>query len=295
MKHKKISIGLLIAFTVFSVGAYAQTARVVWVQNRLAPESIAPGESKSFVLTLQNNGPEKFETEHVSIVVDGDVSSVLTIKPTSFPKNIKKGDSVSVRVDVSIPTDMPLQVLSGSISLIRTDDDVNESKKVFLTQSLPVEITASSILLPPDPKEEGKQTVLGIDIGGPEGIPNGVRDDIDRYIVFTYPHSEKTRMALTQYAAETQKVFADVNDKQKTIENSRKQLKALDCLEFVLDYNFDVFDTASSLIEVKFINTPARSRVDIRANGHFGGQGIHSYSKEEDKAACHINPDILQN
>jgi len=47
--------------------------------------------------------------------------------------------------------------------------------------------------LPPDPGAAGKLTLSGIDSDN-----DGVRDDVQRWIVMTYPNSQKTRAALTQ-------------------------------------------------------------------------------------------------
>ena len=72
------------------------------------------------------------------------------------------------------------------------DDDCNAST--------PDDDTA--VNLPPDPGEEGKKTLLGIDTDG-----DGVRDDIQRYIYFTYPDDKKLRLGLTFYAKEFQGVL----------------------------------------------------------------------------------------
>ncbi len=62
--------------------------------------------------------------------------------------------------------------------------------------------------LPPDPGKAGKQTLLGIDTDG-----DGLRDDIQRYIYFTYTDDDKLRLGLRQYATEFQGVLADADDR----------------------------------------------------------------------------------
>lgn len=54
-------------------------------------------------------------------------------------------------------------------------------------------IAADNITLPPDPGEAGKATLAGIDSDN-----DGVRDDVQRWIVINYPNSQKTRAALVQ-------------------------------------------------------------------------------------------------
>ena len=60
-----------------------------------------------------------------------------------------------------------------------------------LTIIIPVE----SSELPPDPGEEGKADVAGIDSDN-----DGVRDDVERYIAYKYPDNPLTRKALYQYS-----------------------------------------------------------------------------------------------
>jgi hypothetical protein len=201
---------------------------------------------------------------------------------------------------------MPLSVLRGSLLLVREEDDDSKekdgdknrkqqdkekkSKKIFLTEALPIELTLSSIPIPPDPGEAGKQTVLGIDSN-----ENGVRDDVERYIVFAHPQSEKTRMALTQYATEEQKMLADANDKEKTIANSELSLRAYRCFKFIYKQDIDAAIDMRKLLDAEMLNTKERSKVYLHADGQLGGQGGSGFSDEENKAACYVNPDTLAN
>lgn len=304
MKNKiKIAVGFLVLVLV-SGAVYAKTSHVTWNMRYLAPTSIAPNEKRSFTVAVKNEGPEAFETEHVRAVLSGDVALITKVRPMQFPEKLRKGDTVAVTLDVAVPSTMPLSVLKGSLLLVREENDDSKEKerdkdrkqkgeekkfkKIFLTDALPIELTLSSIPLPPDPGEAGKQTVLGIDSN-----ENGVRDDVERYIVFANPQSEKTRMALTQYAKEEQKMLADANDKEKTIANAH-DATAQECMYYI----FGGVDNASIVrkaILAEILNTKERSKVYIHADGHLGGQGGMISSDEEDKASCDINPDTLAN
>ena len=299
MKNKKISITLMLVLIALVGTAYAKTVRIAWDPIRLAPESIAPGETRSFSVNLKNTGLETFETEHIGIVLSGDVASMMTARKPVFPKKIKRGESVSVVFDVTVPSTAPMSVLRGTVVLAKQDDDRggehkgrgrDKNAKEVVSDALPVELTVSSIALPPDPGEAGKKDVLGIDSDA-----NGVRDDIDRYIVFTYPDSEKTRMALSQYAQEEQIFLRDSNDKQKSIENSRLIERSMNCLSYIFRQDINQWFDMTSLLDAELLNTPERSRMEIRANSHLGGQGGGGSSDEENKAACTIDPDTLPN
>jgi hypothetical protein len=62
-----------------------------------------------------------------------------------------------------------------------------------------INVTVDPFKLPPDPGEAGNQTLEGIDSDG-----DGVRDDVQRYIAWTYPNIEQEN-ALSQYARALQK------------------------------------------------------------------------------------------
>lgn len=300
MKNTKTKLALALMLFALCTTAYAKTSHIVWDPGELNPPSVAPGESATYTVSLRNAGPDTFETKHVKVAVSGDVASVLSVRKTEFPKKMKRGESIRLTFDATIPSETPMEVLQGSVVLMRSDDDRDgkgddhrekEGKKVFWSETLPVELTVSSIPLPPDPGDAGKQDVAGIDTD-----ENGVRDDIDRYIGFTYPGSEKIRMALTQYAREQQKVLLDAQDRAKTIEHARAQIVAYRCLKAIYGADNDSAINARKLLDIESMNTSDRSRAKTRAEYQFAGQGIDASSNdEEDKASCAINPDTLPN
>ena len=83
--------------------------------------------------------------------------------------------------------------------------------------------------LPPDPGEAGKKTLLGIDTDG-----DGVRDDIQRYIYFTYPDDKKLRLGLTYYAKEFQGMLKDANDREAAYDHANKMVRHGECLFYLM-------------------------------------------------------------
>jgi hypothetical protein len=81
------------------------------------------------------------------------------------------------------------------------------------------------VILPPDPGADGKLTLAGIDSDG-----DGVRDDVQRYIILTYPQSEKLRMGLNQEARAIQKLVLDSANKNQALSDSNTELDAGICL-----------------------------------------------------------------
>ena len=78
--------------------------------------------------------------------------------------------------------------------------------------------------LPPDPGEEGKKTLFGIDAD-----KDGLRDDVQRWIYFHYPEDPLIRNALIQYAKDQMDRFKYVNDKKKSIEYSHLLRGSIEC------------------------------------------------------------------
>jgi hypothetical protein len=167
-------------------------------------------------------------------------------------------------------------------------------KEVWRAEELPVELTFSAFVLPPDPGEVGKETLAGIDTDG-----NMVRDDIDRYIVFTYPDSAKVREALKQEARSMTPFLLDADDKQKSREHSLTSDQAWYCLSHVFNDDLDRADVAESVMRVQLLNTRERSRAYNKADAQLGGMssdnGPSSQRLARNRAACAFNPDVLPN
>ncbi|MEK6628160.1 MAG: hypothetical protein AABY53_06000 [Bdellovibrionota bacterium] len=141
-------------------------------------------------------------------------------------------------------------------------------------------------VLPPDPGEAGMATLEGIDSDN-----DGVRDDVQRWIVLNHGGSAKAVAALMQAAKISQTSLLDVNDRAKSIETSYVLFRAIDCLQYILgiDEGFKLYKQMDSQI----LNTDARIRSEIKANANFNGQTV--MARDELKTDCDFDPDILPN
>lgn len=148
--------------------------------------------------------------------------------------------------------------------------------------------------LPPDPGEEGKKTLAGID-----SDRDGVRDDVQIWIYNQYPNSEKRRAALRQVAVDSQEAILTFTDKEKSIEVSRKKLRSYDCFLYVFQAQ-----TQEELVEVgnrlqrlkaKILNTRERSDAYVRADQNFSGQVFRLLPNGDLKNACRFDLERLQN
>ena len=112
------------------------------------------------------------------------------------------------------------------------------------TRGLPVPATDVPVVLPPDPGEAGKATLAGID-----SDKDGVRDDLQREIVYMYPQNDEVRRVLRAMVKKGQDMI--------TTEGDHEHFKALmvgysafwDCYDFLVfgknlanDTNFHILD-----------------------------------------------------
>ncbi|NUO07215.1 MAG: putative metal-binding motif-containing protein [Candidatus Brocadia sp.] len=137
--------------------------------------------------------------------------------------------------------------------------------------------------LPPDPGEEGKKTLLGIDTDG-----DGVRDDIQRYIYLTYPDDKKLRLGLTYYAKEFQGVLKDADDREVCYDHANKMVRHGDCLWYLKGE--EAIDICRAL-RAQILNTRERSMAYITYSDNLGGRVISGAPQKEWKDSCSFDVD----
>lgn len=141
----------------------------------------------------------------------------------------------------------------------------------------------TGVNLPPDPGAEGKKTLLGIDTDG-----DGVRDDIQRYIYFTYPDDKKLRSGLTYYAIEFQGVLKDANDREAAYIHANKMARHGECLFYLKgEESIDI----RRALRAKILNTRERSMAYIKYSDNLGGRIISGAPQKEWKDSCSFDVD----
>ena len=139
------------------------------------------------------------------------------------------------------------------------------------------------VVLPPDPGEEGKLTLLGVD-----SDEDGVRDDIQRYIYFTYPDDEKLQLGLTYYAKEFQGVLADANDREAAYNHAVKMARHGECLFHIKGRGSINICRA---LRAEILNTRERSIAYITYSDNLGGRVIRGAPRDEWKDSCSFDVD----
>ena len=185
-------------------------------------------------------------------------------------------------ITISAPADATPQVVEGTIQI----RNVGRPPRNF-ARPLPVKVTISEgdDGLPPDPGDEGKKTLEGIDSDG-----DGVRDDIQRYIALTYPDSERTRAVLTQYAKVHQAGLLVADNKSASRANAHEIGRAIECLYFIRPD-----DARAVLVEMiaQVLNTDERSKAEFRYDAQLSGEVFTSSG--DNRTGCDFNPDTMRN
>lgn len=104
-----------------------------------------------------------------------------------------------------------LTVVFGIIQYYGGQKNDQESKRleslILSNRGLPPPATDVPVILPPDPGEAGKKTLAGIDSNN-----DGVRDDLEREIVYMYPQNEEARRVLRAMVKKIQDVITTKGD-----------------------------------------------------------------------------------
>jgi len=137
--------------------------------------------------------------------------------------------------------------------------------------ALRLAISTRTFILPPDPGEAGKQTLEGID-----SDKDGLRDDLQREIMFLVPESEKSRMALQQYERAAQLLTSQTNlDRKQSGDLMDKSMDGLQCLAALQELNDQIIYTHYAFtkrLEGLVVNTFARKELKENNNKTAGIQ-----------------------
>ncbi|MDR4498499.1 MAG: hypothetical protein MRK02_11360 [Candidatus Scalindua sp.] len=216
-------------------------------------------------IRVTNGGLEEKNSKKVSsaeISLNGEV----IFAESKFKKN---GETIEAR-----------KTLSGGINTL----DVTLKGKPGGVLAVQV-LMQDGVVLPPDPGEEGTLTLLGTDSDG-----DGVRDDIQRYIYFTYPDDEKLRLALTHYAIEFQGVLADAHDREASYNHATNMSRHNECLFYLKDE--ESFDISDALL-AEILNTRERSIAYITYSDNLGGKTFKGAPMKEWKDSCSFDVDAI--
>jgi len=147
--------------------------------------------------------------------------------------------------------------------------------------------TVDPVQLPPDPGDAGTATLQGIDADG-----DGVRDDIQRYIAYTFFGSPKTQATLLQDAVALQLIIIAGDNVDSASDAWKKAVASLQCLTYT--FGAVAARRLDASLERRFLNTDPRMRAYYRSARHPSAPDVQSELSEPSrnpKMYCVVDPD----
>jgi hypothetical protein len=142
--------------------------------------------------------------------------------------------------------------------------------------------------LPPHPGRSGTDTLAGVDADG-----DGVRDDVQRFIVENYGYSERGVRALNNLARSYQmQILTGDSASQEQVRTLTDQItKTATCLIRSVDEKL-TYENVTDSVKNRMLNTPERRARAYKFQGLFVGGPLDERPVEE---ACGYDPATLPN
>ncbi len=273
------AVVLLAALSSALAGPLRAEPSIEWTPGSVV-EELLPGNSRLVSLSFTPNQ----DLPQGTLRPVPALAPFLQISRGSF-QNLVQGQATTIEILLSVPPDAEPATFKGTLQL---RDGVGPGAKNL---AKPLQITLIILEpgpgggLPPDPGEEGRATLEGIDSDG-----DGIRDDIQRFIALTHPDSEKLRAGLTQFTRVVQEALLVRDDKPLSLNASSRSDRAIECLYFLLSSG--AADVINEL-HAEILNTVERSRAYLTYDAQLFG-GIFP-SASQFKLSCAFDPDALPN
>ena len=269
----------LVTFLLLLVASHSIAKPMIdWTPSRLEVQQMQGTQSIN-VVTLQ--AADDIQSAVVRVVPE--LQNWVSVSPASIGP-LQSGDQVSLNVAINLPIDAQLGTFAGVLQLRQSIPGTPEKT---LAKPLPIAIRITALVddgLPPDPGESGKQTLLGID-----SDDDGVRDDIQRYIHFTYS-DDKVRAALTEVAKQYQSLLSSAADPDAAFNNATKMARHGECLDYIKGE--EAADVLAAL-RAEVLNTRDRSIAYILYNDTLGGEIILGKPLADWKDSCAFDVDAI--
>lgn len=267
------------ALALVASGCFVQ----VWWSFESVVETIVLGEPISLELEVTSAQNLK----DVEVYVTPTIAPFVLAEPSKIDL-LMAGQPARITLHLSASEISEVGAYEGAVRLRQHWPATKTGEKSIVTslqKALPVNVTVSTVPLPPDPGSEGNATIAGIDSDG-----DGVRDDIQRSIALSHPESARKRAALSHLAVGSQEVLLNAQDPASAIRSIRDQLNDAACLYQLL--GLDEGGELALELEAQLLNTSERFSAADLANRHFSGMSFPSYSPSEALANCDFDPSM---
>ncbi|MFH1155662.1 MAG: NEW3 domain-containing protein [Pseudomonadota bacterium] len=278
IRQKLFLAGLVLLTT----GVCAEAGPVIaWNPDRIAIEQKQGTQS-----TLQVAFTSTRHLDGVAVRISPELLPWLSVAPGAID-TIEAGETLQLTLLVQVPSDAAASNHDGTVQL---REQVGGKLRGTLARPLSVILriieAAGDNGLPPDPGEEGKNTLLGID-----SDTDGVRDDIQRYIYFSYTDEEAVRLALTQVAMEYQGLLAKADDAEAAMEHANRMSRHGECLHYLKGRESGDIIAA---LKAEILNTKERSLAYIQYNKKLGGYVFRGKPLKEWRNSCCFDIDAVE-
>ncbi len=280
MQTKRMLL-LITTIIMLSIGHTAVARPVVsWDPNKIKIEQMQ-GTQSIHSLTVKS-------TKDLQDIIAGVVPELqpwVSISPASIGI-IQKEKKLELTLTINVPSNAIVGEYDGVIQLRQAT--VGRNQRV-IAKPLPLVLVITeqqyNVVLPPDPGEAGRQTLLGIDSDS-----DGVRDDIQRYIYFAYPDDEKVRVAMTQLAIEYQGLLSQASDPDAAFNHATRMARHGECLDYIQG---EIASDTLAALKAEFLNTRERSLAYINYSNTLGGEIILGAPFQNWKNSCNFDVDAI--
>ncbi len=250
----------------------------------------------SYRFEVSKNSIENIALSQTAIKLNEDESTKLTLQAT-----YKNGTREDITEDInwiigdttllSIDTDGNLKALKEGETLLQAEYHGKVSQEIKVTITKKVEVINGYTLPPePDPKINNS-TLLGVDVNG-----NGIRDDVERFIVTKYKDHHKI---VTEIGFQGARAYQQILDNPlNTEENHKALMDALDCNHY-FNFTAKYAKKGDSVLIDHYIddayrdmqlNTKSRVKAYLLYDKQLSG-GVYDltkYSKERSKCSSEV-------
>lgn len=253
---------LIVAFLIFtSLSSFGAKTR----KDKKPKPFFNPSDFKVIPLNSPvKEAKAKFKLE----LPDGTKIEYVKVKLVNT-RDLRKDQKSFEQVEVQNNSELRISVLKLPPGFYRLYVKVKDRNKTEETQFKAAfqdfaRFVIDKTLEVPMPDEKvNNSTLAGVDSDN-----NGIRDDIQRYIIESYISSPDKKFALLEYAAILQQNLTDFNLKENVIFNTHRMFEASRCLTAIFG---EEKRALTNLISKKTFNTKSRIKANIEADRLYHG------------------------
>ncbi len=296
-----LSIGLLLITFFYTKQAFPES----YVENcTISAASTFEIQNKNVNVDLINSGSEELAIDRISLVWPerlGNLQSIILygkfVKGDHSPAELvldesQLGDANKRAMKAGETQTLKFQFKNNNSGA--TPEEIVAVVEFGIGCSVVVN-PGNLDVLPPDPGPANDLTLEGIDADN-----DGVRDDIERWILEEYPESERVRAALSQQAKAFAEAVenADTATEEELIAYDDKIVSTIDCIYNQFPetlYGIKEANRADSFLQAEFLNTAERGLAWIKVADATPSGTYHGLPPERYAEHCDFNPEDMEN